>query len=346
MLNDRIEAKWINTFSEIFELSKVKSGDTVAILSETQSRSVNVHLSELALLGLGAKAYHVVMPSPPQHFDMPVRSNGRTLAVQNIRPVVDLLANSSFVVDHTVEGMLHTDELREILARGSRVLHIINEHPDILERVVCDGSMKERVQSGAALINRSQVMHVTSEAGTDLTVDISAPSCVGGGSWGFCDEAGQLGTWPGGMVSCFPPSGTVSGTVVMDRGDINLTFKRYLESAVKLIFEKDFVVSVEGEGADAALFQSYNEHWGDQDAWGISHLGWGTNGKAHHEALLGYDKRDTNGGEARMFAGNFLFSTGVNELAGRDTAGHYDLPMRGCTIRLDGTTVVEQGRLV
>ena len=36
MLADRIEAKWIDSFCEIFERCAVKSGDTAAILSETQ----------------------------------------------------------------------------------------------------------------------------------------------------------------------------------------------------------------------------------------------------------------------------------------------------------------------
>lgn len=50
MLADRIEAKWIDAFCEIFERCAVKPGDTAAILSETQSRALNVQLAELALL--------------------------------------------------------------------------------------------------------------------------------------------------------------------------------------------------------------------------------------------------------------------------------------------------------
>ena len=56
MLADRIEAKWIDAFCEIFERCAVKPGDTAAILSETQSRALNVHLAELALLRMGAQA--------------------------------------------------------------------------------------------------------------------------------------------------------------------------------------------------------------------------------------------------------------------------------------------------
>ena len=46
-----------------------------------------------------------------------------------------------------------------------------------------------------------------------------------------------------------------------------------------------------------------------------------------------------------MYAGNFVYSTGANELAGRYTAGHFDLPMRECTITLDDRVVVSEGVL-
>ena len=41
-----------------------------------------------------------------------------------------------------------------------------------------------------------------------------------------------------------------------------------------------------------------------------------------------------------------LFSTGANKYANRFTLGHFDLPMRNCTVLLDGKTVVDKGRLV
>ena len=67
------------------------------------------------------------------------------------------------------------------------------------------------------------------------------------------------------------------------------------------------------------------------------------NRAARWDYLELYDKAQINGTEARAFAGNFLFSTGANENAGRYTAGHFDLPMRGCTVALDGRVVVAAG---
>jgi 2,5-dihydroxypyridine 5,6-dioxygenase len=66
MHTERIEAKWIDAFQRVFELCRVRRGENVAILSETLSRPVLVQLAELALARLGAVAFHVVVPSPPE----------------------------------------------------------------------------------------------------------------------------------------------------------------------------------------------------------------------------------------------------------------------------------------
>ena len=131
----------------------------------------------------------------------------------------------------------------------------------------------------------------------------------------------------------------------MASGDVNLTFKRYLESTITLHIENDYVTDIEGDGLDAELMRSYFEAWGDKEAYAVSHVGWGMNPAARWDAMTMYDKRDFNGTELRAFAGNFLYSTGANEVAKRHTLGHFDLPMRNCTVSLDGEAVVTDGLL-
>ena len=58
-----------------------------------------------------------------------------------------------------------------------------------------------------------------------------------------------------------------------------------------------------------------------------------------------YDKTQLNGTELRAFAGNFLISTGANEFADRFTQCHFDIPMRKCSISLDGEQIVSKGVL-
>jgi 2,5-dihydroxypyridine 5,6-dioxygenase len=343
MLADRIEGKWIDAFARTFELCQVKPGESVSILSETQSRSLNVQLAELALLRLKARPFHVMVPTPQQTAPVPVRSTGASDAVQRLEPVIAALAVSGMVVDLTVEGMLHAPELPAILKDGARLLMVSNEHPEVLERLVPDPVLAPKVKAGVKRLKAAKSMSVTSAAGTSLTVNIEG--ALPAGVWGWCDRPGMVAHWPGGLCLCFPRAGAVDGTLVLAPGDVNLTFKRYLESPVRLTVEKDYVTRIEGVGLDAELMRSYFAAWGDREAYAVSHVGWGMNPRARWDAMAMYDKRDFNGTELRAFAGNFLYSTGANETAGRHTLGHFDLPMRGCTVQLDGETVVENGVL-
>jgi 2,5-dihydroxypyridine 5,6-dioxygenase len=343
MLVEKIESKWIEAFAATFELCGVQPGDVCAVLSESQSRAVNVQLSDLALQQLGARVFHVTVPTPRQSVPVPVRSTGASDAIGGLQPVIDALAGSVLVADCTVEGLLHAQELPAILARGARILMVSNEHPELLERLGPDPALEAKVKAGTKLLRSASTMTVTSPAGTELVIDVSqAPA---GSSWGWTSRPGTIAHWPGGLCLCFPPAGSVNGRLVLDRGDVNLTFKRYLESPIHLTIEDDFIVDLAGDGLDAALMRSYFEAWGDKEAYAVSHVGWGMNPAARWDALAMYDKSQVNGTELRAFAGNFLYSTGANEVAGRHTLGHFDLPLRGCTVELDGVAVVSGGVL-
>jgi 2,5-dihydroxypyridine 5,6-dioxygenase len=344
MLVDRIEGKWIESFASVFRLCRVERGEQVAILSETQSRPLNVQLAELALLRLGARPFHVVVPTPPQHSVVPIRSTGASEALTGQSAAVAGLKASGMVVDLTVEGLLHARELPEIISAGARLLMISNEHPDALERLVPDPALTPKIKAGIKAARAASTMRVTSRAGTDLTISLAGASTVG--VWGYCDRPGTVAHWPGGLVVSFPARDTVNGTLVLDAGDINLTFKRYLTSPVILRIERDYVTGIDGSGPDAELTRRYFEAFGDREAFATSHVGWGMNPAARYESLTLYDRRDTNGTELRAYAGNFLYSTGANEFAQRYTQGHFDLPVRGCTITLDDAVIIRDGALV
>lgn len=341
---ERIEGKWIAMFVRTLRLCGIGQGDPVAILSETQSRDINVQLAELALYELGARAFHVRLPTPALRDHIPVRSTGASAAIGELEPVVQVLASVHTVIDCTVEGLLHSPELPRILQGGARLFMISNEHPEVLERLQPTTALRPRVDEAKRRLGAASRMTVTSQAGTALEIDVREAPVRG--AVGYVDQPGQVAYWPGGLCLCFPRRGSVNGRVVLDEGDVNLTFKRYITQPVELTFENDHVVQIQGKGLDADLLRSYYAVWNDTAAYGISHVGWGLNPLARWDALVMYDKAQVNGTELRAFAGNFLFSTGANEYAGRFTRGHFDFPMRHCTVALDGEVVVEQGRLV
>jgi 2,5-dihydroxypyridine 5,6-dioxygenase len=340
----RVEWNWVERFAEQFGRCGLDADEAVVVLTETASRPELVETAWLAAQSTGARCSRITMPTPPNRGPVPIRSTGASVAIAGHAPTVAALRAADFVVDCTVEGLLHAPELGEVLEAGTRILMISNEHPETFERMVHDPGLADRVALGKQWLGEAATMHVTSDAGTDLTVALDGAFCAG--SHGATDRPGDIAHWPGGLVLAFPAAHSVNGTLVLAPGDVNLTFKDYVRSDVRLTIVDDHITSIDGDGVDAELFESYLASFGEREAYATSHVGWGMNAGARWDVLPLGDKSQTNGTELRAFAGNFLYSTGANEVAGRFCRGHFDLPMRHCTVTLDGRAVVEDGRLV
>jgi len=338
------EWRYIEAFAAHFRRCALQAGETVAVLSESQSRQVLVETARLAAQSLGARVFDIMVPTPPSAHPVPIRATGASQALAHHRAVIAGLAASDMVIDCTVEGLLHSPELGQILGGGARVLMISNEHPEVLERIGWDDDLPRRVELGYQWLSAASIMRVTSAAGTDLTVQLTGASAAG--STGITSGPGSIAHWPGGLVAAFPAAHSVNGTIVLAPGDMNLTFNTLIQTPVVLHIVDDHIETIEGDGTDALLFRSYLSAFGDRESYATSHVGWGMNQLARWDSSQLYDKRETWGTEARVYAGNFVYSTGANELAGRFTAGHFDLPMRECTITLDDRAVVTAGVLV
>jgi len=353
MLQETLEPAWVAAFEAVLARCALKPGDVVAVLSESQSRPVLAQLARMAAARMGCQCFAITVPTVFEAGPA-VRSTGASTSLRQLAPVIGALSASTLVVDCTVEGLMHAPELPAILSGGARVLYVSNEHPEALARLAPDPSLEPLVKSHVKRLRAARTMRVTSAAGTDLTISLGGATC--GGNWGYTTRPGTITHWPGGLALAFPAANSVNGTLVLAEGDVNLTFKRYIERPIKLRIEDDFITSIEGAGLDADLMRSYIAAWDDspadsslaagRNAYAVSHVGYGLNAAARWDSMALYDKRDFNGTELRAFAGNFLYSTGANEVAGRYTRGHFDLPLRNCTVALDGVRVVDAGKLV
>jgi len=334
---------WVARYAEQFRACNLQPGEVAVLLSEAASQPAIVATARLALEHCGAAVAEVRLPTPPNPGPLPIRSTGASQAIAGHRAAIAALRAADFVVDCTAEGLLHAPELGDILSGSARVLMISAEHPENCERWPHDPALAGKVDRGLGLLQEAAEMRVTSPAGTDLTVRLDG--AFRAGSYGWCTEAGQIAHWPGGLVLAFPAAGSVDGTVVLAPGDVNLTFKEYVREPITLTIEADYIVDIGGAGHDAELMREYLAAFGEPAAYATSHVGWGMNPAARWEALAMWDKAHLNGTELRAFAGNFLYSTGANEVAGRFCRGHFDLPMRHCTVALDGRVVVDAGVL-
>ncbi len=336
-----LEPQWIDAFEAVLRRCALQAGDTVAILCETRSRAVLPELARHAAARLGARSFTLTMPTVLPSGTPTIRSTGASMAIGGLAPVVQALASATLVLDCTVEGLMHAPELPAILAGGARVVYVSNEHPEALARLVPSAELEALVKEHTKRLRAAKRMHVQSEACTDL--NISLDGAVVGGNWGSSTRAGTMTHWPGGLVLAFPAAGSVNGRLVLDVGDVNLTFKRYVDQPITMAIENDYVTSIEGQGIDAKLMRDYIAAWGSPEAYAVSHVGYGLNTAARWDSMAMFDKADFNGTELRAVSGGFLYSTGANEVAKRYTQGHFDLPLRSCSIALDGVLVVSRG---
>ena len=164
MLRDRIEYRWIAAFQRVFELCQVEAGEAVTILSETQSRHVNVELSRLALEALGANVFVLEIPTPAQQAPVPVRSTGATQVLNGQDAALEAIKAAGMVVDLTLEGLLHAPQLPQILGAKTRVMMVSNEHPEALERLVPDEADEAVARAAIKQCRDANSMHIDSNS--------------------------------------------------------------------------------------------------------------------------------------------------------------------------------------
>jgi 2,5-dihydroxypyridine 5,6-dioxygenase len=326
----------VDLFKKELELCKLKPTETMAILTSGEVRADYAKAFLLAASQIGANAYELKLPPANRGNE---GSFGITPLTDN-RVAVECLKKADLVIDLVL--LLFSKEQLELQEAGVRILMVVEPFP-VIKRMFPKESDKQRVLYATELLKNAKEMRITNKAGTDVVYQLGQyPVLV---EYGFADEPGKWDHLP----SCFSATsgndGGVDGIVVMDKGDILFPFNRYLQDPIHLTIKDGYVTNIEG-GLDAMLMKEYIESFNDPEAYAISHIGWGLNERAQWHSLAFDDQ--VFGMDGRAFYGNVLFSLGPNsELGGtNDTPCHLDLPMKNCTLYLDGQLIVNDGDIV
>jgi 2,5-dihydroxypyridine 5,6-dioxygenase len=326
-------------FVDQLKLCQLKPNETVAVISELGKKNDYVNSAVDAARSLGAGALVLTASSLSSPALPPYHSDGR-----EIPALLAAAAECDLVIDVTVGGLVHSDVRMKITGAGKRMLFVA-EPAEVLERLMGTDELRASAESGAAKLKAGQTLHVSSEAGTDLTVDISGPDLPVTLQYGYVPEPARWDHWPSGFVACFPHDRTAQGTIVLQPGDALIPWQRYVRDQVTMHIKDGFITHITGSGSDAFVLRDYLECWNDPNAFAVSHVGWGFHRAARWSALDVYDPHALYGQELRSTAGNFMWSTGPNRYANRYTPAHLDIPMRGCTVEIDHRPVVVAGRL-
>lgn len=334
----------LRAWTQVLNLSNLKAGDAVTVLTSDHTHPQTLRCAITAASLIGARVSRLDLP--PVNADKalsrdPLAYLGTTPLTDN-PPAIAALKASDLVLD--LMTLLFSPEQHEILQGGTRILLAV-EPPEVLLRMVPTAADRERVLAGAALLQAGREMRVTSAAGTDLRCPYGEYPITA--EYGFVDAPGRWDHWPSGFAFTWPNEGEAHGRIVLAKGDVLLPMKSYVGEPITLSVERGFVTRIDG-GQEAELLREYIESFGDPEAYAISHIGWGLQQRAYWSTLGLYDREGTIGMDARAVSGNFLFSLGPNNEAGGDrtTACHIDIPMRRCTVAVDGLEVVRDGRVV
>ena len=230
------------------------------------------------------------------------------------------------------------------LASGTRVLRV-TEPEDVLFRMPPDPVVRDRAKRSEALVDEAAEFRITSEAGTDIVVNVDGLKSYG--LWGVADKPGMWDHWPMGLVVVPANRKGTNGRIVVDVGDILLSMQHYVGTPITVTVEEGIVTSVEGE-LDAALLRQWFEKWKDNRAYEISHVGWGCEHRADWNRLA----RKIPGGtsDAESFYGDLQIAFGRDTsplLGGRnDVAAHIDFDCLNVSIDLDGRAIIKNGAFV
>lgn len=334
----------VTAWKQVLTLSKLEPGQTVTILTGAATHPQTLACALIATQEMGAIVNRLDLPpvnGEKAHSRDSLAYLGTTPLTGNPAAIAALTA-SDLVLD--LMTLLFSPEQHAILSTGTKILLAV-EPPEVLARLVPTEADRTRVKAAAARIGKAREMHIISAAGTDLRCKLGEFPVIS--EYGFVDEPGRWDHWPSGFALTFPDEGGTNGTIVIDKGDILLPQKRYCSERIVLTVENGYATKIEG-GIDAELLNDYMAAFNDPESFAISHIGWGLQSRARWSTLGLYDREATIGMDARAFEGNFLFSLGPNNEAGgsRTTTCHIDIPLRKCTVRLDGEDVVREGKVL
>lgn len=336
----KIDAEVLNLFIEELKLCKVTPEETVVILTADDEWQENANAFMAAAQSLGATTFNLNVR----------RGQKNAVGVQGRHPLVGnelamrTLKSAHLVID--MVGLLFSREQAEIQAAGARILRVM-EPFHVLKQMFPTEDLRRRVEHAKSMLEQARELRFTSGAGTDVTYQLGQYPVIS--EYGYTYEPGRWDHFPSGFAFTQGNDGGVNGTVVLQPGDILCAFKRYVESPVTLQIKDGYVVDISGSGVDARLIDSYIKSFNDDRAYAISHIGWGLNEKARwYQFAVTRQLLAEHVMNALSFYGNVLFSLGPNlEVGGtNDTACHLDLPMRECSLWLDGEQILEKGEVV
>jgi len=317
----------VDLFKTVLTHCRLQPSETLLVYTDNHSHPHYAAAFMAAGQMLGATAFQMNVPA-----NTPAVETGIIAKCWNEADLVVDLAS----ITTSIYRPLRTNALKA----GTRILRVTDPE-DVLYRMRPDPVVRDRAKAAEALLGGARRLHVTSEAGTDIEVDISGR--VAFGLWGVVDRPGTWDHWPMGLVVVGGNRRGTNGRLVADVGDLLLAMPRYVNDRITVQVSDGVITSIEG-AADARVLQKWFEGWRDPRAYWISHIGWGLD---HRTVWTRMQRKDEGGtGDAESFYGvmQIAFGRDTSFLGGtNDVPAHMDFDCLDNSVSVDGLEVLRNG---
>lgn len=322
-------AELIGTFKHQLGYCRLAPGERLAVLTDPAFNPVYAAACFGAGLELGAEVFQVVLPQSRPWSEPILRS---------------VFAEADLIVYSTTHALHYAEAMGEALDHGKRALMaVVPLH--VLQRRVADPLLIERTKAGARLLDRAHRVRITSDAGTDLTLETGGYPGVA--TYGVADEPGHLDFWGGGFMQKAISQGSLEGCLVLDTGDQIFHFARYVDRPVEIVFEAGRIRSIEGS-VEAHLIRSLLASYRDSKAFLAGHLSLGMDPLAEWTAEVAHFPMAGGGGaDAEAAYGNVQIEIGSNNdvmfRGANATQAHLGLCLLNCSVWLDEELLLDHG---
>ena len=300
----------------------LKENENLLVLTDDRTHTIGEALFSMGK-EIGNEAVLVVMPEREVNGQEPPDS------------IAELMTKFDAVICPTAKSLTHTTARRNACEAGARV----GTMPGITEEVMIRTmgadyhQIAERTNKLSKILDPASMVHVTTEAGTDIMIPINGIDAIS--STGLVTEKGKFGNLPSGESYLMPEEGKSNGVFVVDASFAGIG--KIESQPIRVTVENGYAVKIEG-GEEAKRLDEMLKPLGN-DAYNIAELGIGTNDQAIVTGMILEDEKVM--GTAHIALGNNMSMGGTCNV-GIHVDGVFFKP----TIKVDNQIIMKDGKFL